>query len=197
MNKQRFRGFTLIELVTVVAVMGVLAAVAFPGMRDYMDKQRLVSQVRAISDLAQFARAEAIRHSSAAADRSVSMTVKPAAPWFVGLSSGAAACATPATCQLNQGAAAETRFLSKVAIAAAGPAPAIPAGDCSTCTMSLTPAAAQAVIVFDMRGLVTAGADQLITLQSPMNKQLGVSVSRLGRISICTPGGSVGGYPTC
>ena len=203
-HKQRSRGFTLIELVVVVAVLGVLAAVAFPGMRNYMDKQRLVSQVRAIAELAQVARAEAIKHSSGDALRTVSMTVSPAGSWFVGLSNGAAACTTPATCKSNEGGALVTKFASKIAIAAtgaspyiaAGTAPPIPAGPCPTCTF--TSPGGQQVVTFDMRGLVaTGGADLQITMQSPLGKQLGLSVSRLGRISLCTPGGSVGGYPTC
>ena len=207
--KQRAHGFTLVELLMVIAVLGVLAAVAFPGMRNYMDKQRLVSQVREIAELAQLARAEAIKHSSANALRSVSMTVSPAGSWFVGLSNGAAACTTPATCKINEGGDAVntfivTKFISKIAIAAtgalpyttAGSSPPIPAGPCPTCTFASP--GGQQVVTFDMRGLVaTGGADLQITMQSPMGKQLGLSVSRLGRISICSPGGSVGGYPTC
>ena len=186
MTKQRTRGFTLIELVTVVAVLGVLAAVAFPGMRAYMDKQRLVSQVRAISELAQFARVEAIKHSGIA-DRRISMNVSAPTPstWFVGLVNGDAACTTLATCVIEQvgNTVNQSYFVSSTA--------------CPNCTM--TSHATPARVVFDMRGIAstTANADQLITLQSPMNKQLSVSVSRLGRISICTPGGSLGGYPTC
>ena len=52
MGKRIVKGFTVIELMVTVAVLGVLAAVAFPNMRDYLDRQRLISQVRAISDRA-------------------------------------------------------------------------------------------------------------------------------------------------
>ena len=180
------RGFTLVELVTVVAVMGVLAAIAFPGMRNYMDKQRLVSQVRAISELAQLARGEAIKHSSSAAlniSKTVSMTINPGTPWSVGLSNGTAACSTIANCVINQ-AGTDVGYR-------------LTATECSTCTMSSP--AAQAVITFDTRGLVmtTGAADELVTLNSPLGKNLSLSVNRLGRISLCTTGNSVGGYPAC
>lgn len=174
------RGFTVIELMVTVAVLGVLAAVALPNMRDYLDKQRLVSQVRAISNLAQFARSEAIKHSGLLNLKTVSMTVSPTAPWFVGLANGSAACAG-ATCVINDAGGPVSHTVS--------------ATECPGCTMSSP--LAQAVIVFDLRGLVTGGADQSITLVSPLGRQLSLSISRLGRISLCTPGGSVSGYPTC
>lgn len=181
MGKRIVKGFTVIELMVTVAVLGVLAAVAFPNMRDYLDRQRLISQVRAISDLAQVARSEAIKRSAAsggAAVNTIAMTVSPVSPWYVGLATGSAACSGVA-CVIS--GSTDQRLVT--------------ATECSGCTMSSP--GAQAVIVFDLRGLVTGGADQAITLASPMGKQLSLSVSRLGRISLCTPGGSVNGYPSC
>lgn len=180
---RRARGFTLVELLTVVAVLGVLAAITFPNMRVYLDKQRLVSQVRAISEFTQLARAEAIKHSSSTDPKTVSMTVNPGAPWSIGLTNGAGACSTVANCVINQ---AGTNVGYRIT-----------GTECSSCTVSSP--VAQAVITFDTRGLVmTAGAaDQLITLNSPLGKNLSLSVSRLGRVSICTTGNSLGGYPAC
>jgi len=179
---KRSYGFTMIELLVTVAVLGVLAAVAFPNMREYLDKQRLVTQMRAISSLAQFARSEAIKHSGNTNFKSVAMTVSPAAPWYVGLANGTAACTDAATCVINEGGASVSHMVN--------------ATDCSNCATMTSPGG-QAVVVFDMRGLVTTGADQAITLQSPLGKQLSLSVSRIGRISLCSPGGSVIGYAAC
>lgn len=180
------RGFTMIELLATVAVLGVLMALAAPNMRDFLDRQRLVGQVREIANLAQLARSEAISHSAsgAAEVKSIAMTVSPGTSWFVGLANGTAACSNSGTpaCTINQGGA-------NVAHTVTG-------SQCSTCTMvSPTTAQGAKVVVFDLRGLVS-GTDRTITLQSPMGRQLSVSISRLGRISTCTPN-SLSGYPAC
>jgi type IV fimbrial biogenesis protein FimT len=182
--KNRAKGFTAVELMVTVAVLGVLAALAFPDMRDYLDRQRLISQMRAVSNLAQLARSEAIKRSAASgggAVSSIAMTVNPGTPWSIGLAAGSAACTTALTCVVPEGGTNTTRWVA--------------ADECPSCTMSAP--VAQAVMVFDLRGLVSGAADQSITLVSPMGKQLSLSVGRLGRISICTPGGSVKGFTSC
>lgn len=84
------RGFTIVELMITVAVLGILAAFAVPSMTDFYDRKRLVSQTEAISNLLQFARSEAIKHPSSTAGDLVTVTIKPSAPWFVGLRNGGA-----------------------------------------------------------------------------------------------------------
>jgi type IV fimbrial biogenesis protein FimT len=178
----RSRGLTLVELVVTLAVVGILAAVALPGMSDYFDRQRLVSQMREIADVAQLARSEAIKRSASGPSdlKTVAMTISPGSPWFIGLSNGTAAC-SGSGCVINEGGTAVSHTVT--------------ANQCSGCTMEAP--AAQAVVVFDLRGLVTGGTEQAITLQSPKGKQLSLTINRLGRISLCTPGGSLTGYPTC
>jgi len=61
MNGARSRGFTLIEIVIVMAIMGITLAFAMPRMQQWLDDQRLKSAARSIADALELGRAEAIR----------------------------------------------------------------------------------------------------------------------------------------
>jgi type IV fimbrial biogenesis protein FimT len=175
------RGFSLVEFMVTVVVIAILAAAAFPSMTDFFDRKRLVSQTEAIANLIQFARSEAIKHPTSTNANLVSASVNPGTPWSVGLSNGTAGCTDAATCVLSQSGTNITRYIT--------------ATECTGCTMSAP--ANQQIIVFDLRGLVSTGSAE-ITLQSPLGKKLAVSLSTIGRVTLCSPDGTLSGYPsTC
>jgi type IV pilus assembly protein PilE len=48
--KSRYKGFTVIELMIVVVIMAILAAIAVPGYRDYILRGKLVDAHNALSE---------------------------------------------------------------------------------------------------------------------------------------------------
>jgi type IV fimbrial biogenesis protein FimT len=62
--KRRSRGFTLVELMITIMVLGVLTAVAVPSFTSLLNRNRLASQSNDLLGAIQYARMEAIRTSS-------------------------------------------------------------------------------------------------------------------------------------
>ena len=62
-KKRRSSGFTLLELMVVVAVAGVLASLALPSFRDYVGTQRIRGASFDLSAAIIFARSEAIKRN--------------------------------------------------------------------------------------------------------------------------------------
>lgn len=58
------QGFTLIELVTVLAVMTILALLGLPALRELMSSQRLAVASHALVSSLNYARSEAIRRNA-------------------------------------------------------------------------------------------------------------------------------------
>ncbi len=60
MNK-RISGFTLIELMVTIAVIAIMAAIAFPNMRDFVATSRIANRAEQVGNLFRFAKGEAVR----------------------------------------------------------------------------------------------------------------------------------------
>lgn len=66
-GKQRQRGFTLIELMVAVAIIGVLAALAYPSYTEHVRKGRRADAQAALMELAQQLERHYTLHNSYAA----------------------------------------------------------------------------------------------------------------------------------
>ena len=61
MNMNEIKGFTVIELMIVVGVIGILLAVGLPGLQDTVSRMSTNSQAKALVASLNFARSEAIK----------------------------------------------------------------------------------------------------------------------------------------
>lgn len=191
MHARTVKGFTLIELMVVVAVIAILAVMAAPSYRDMIDRFRVRSAADDVLSVLSNARAGAVK---VGLDTAVSVTT--GSNWCVGATSAtvptggnqaigptACTCSNAATCLV------------------AGEQIAVPVGKHSGVTM-----ASGAGFTYDGKlGVVLnsgaiAAAPTPVVLRSPLGTyDVRVGVSPLGQATLCTPSGrpAMAGISAC
>jgi prepilin-type N-terminal cleavage/methylation domain-containing protein len=179
----RNKGFTLLELMIVVAIIGVIMSMAVPAFSDMIERNRLKSAVFSLRDDMQLARTKALKREQVGAAMTmtlqvlVSVTAGNAGAWCYGLSTGACDCtqaASAANCNIK-------------IISGSG--------------YSTTNITTAGTIVFDSRrgtATPTVAAGNVITFTtanytavvSTDTDASGDTIPDAGRVVICTPAGS-------
>lgn len=97
MLRQRNYAFTLVEVLIVIAIIGILSAIAVPSYQDMIERNRLKQAAEGLKSDLQFARTEAIKRSS-----NLNLTLL-AATWCYGIDDGNTACdcGTPGDCAIK------------------------------------------------------------------------------------------------
>jgi len=173
------RGFTLVEMMIVIAVLGIILTIAIPSFTEMMDSSRTRRAADAISSFLVNAKSEAIKRNMPV--RVVFQSESSGATWCAGMTT-ANTCdclATSNTCRLElEGVARILDGASYKNIVLNNPDD----GD----MFSFTP----------LRGAVNSGNAQV---QSDNGLQVRVVVTGTGRIRLCSPSGSgnMGGYAVC
>jgi len=184
-------GFTLVELMVVIAIVAILAVMAAPVYRDMVDRMRVRSAADDVLSVLSNARAGAVK---AGLDTAVSATT--GASWCVGATSAtvptggnaagnptACTCSAPATCLVS------------------GEQLAVPVGKHPGTSMSSGAGFSyDAKLGTVMTGGAVAAAATPIVLRSPTGKyDVRIGVSPLGQATLCTPSGkpAMAGISAC
>jgi type IV fimbrial biogenesis protein FimT len=169
MNRFKTTGFTLIEAMVVIAIIGILMAIAFPSYQRMIERNKLKQVAESLKSDMQLARTEAIKRSK---DVVLSRHTGTSGSWCYGLTEQSSCdCTTVNDCEIKQ--ISGGNFSSIVNMASAN----------NNSTFGFR------------RGTIDAGN---ITF-STTNYQARVVFSNTGRIKTCTPSGATGiiGYPAC
>lgn len=190
---RRSAGFTLVELLVTIAVLGILASVAAPSFTTMLEKRRLIAATEGVYAHLQFARSEAVKFGGS--DDNLNVIIKTATPWCLGLNSVANCDCTVARTPIT---------LADGSACAYGPDSDIDtdifpdltrnlsSDEFSNVSISTTKTNAQ---IDSVRGGFAGGGGS-ITFSSPSGLTTKVIFSKMGRVKICSDS-DLGGYPSC
>lgn len=191
MHARFSRGFTLVELMVVVAIVAILAVMAAPSYRDMIDRYRLRAATDDLVSVISNARVNAVKLDT---DVKVSFGSN-ADGWCM----GGKAAAAPSNGDPAEGVTGDCACAAANPVCSvAGESLLIPPGKHKDVGISDTPTAG---LTFDGNlGLLRPVESQTMHLSSPSGRYTArVIVRPLGQATICVPSGSpsMAGVPAC
>ncbi len=189
------RGFTLIELMVVIAVVATLLALVAPSFKRIIDVSRVRSVNAALVTDLQFARSEAasrnrqvfLRFDNTGTSTTCYVVLEGAAPSFCDCKRPpGTACTGPA----------DIKEIRTVQVdRALGLTVGLPAGVTQT-TMGFDPATGR-LLIAPLDVVQDAPGDFIIDVKNDNVGGLRTSVAPTGRPSVCSPSASISGVQTC
>lgn len=172
MYAKHAKGFTLVELMVVIAVVAILAAAAMPAYRNLLDRYRIGKAAEDVISVISNARAGSVK-----LHRRVSVAFTTSADWCVGANAAAAPSGGA-----RAGAAAACDCASPNTCSVDGEMLVVPLGKHPGVSMT----AASGNLEFDgIVGATTGLATRTVALQSPLGKYTAsIAVTPLGQATL-------------
>lgn len=182
-------GFTLVEFLVVLTVLAIVSVTALPSFEDFRARQRLRSAADNLYTDLQYARSEAVQ-------RNVRLTVSFSAggDWCYGIVEGTDAC----DCTETDTTAGDYCGIRRAHnIPADGARPDFPGVSISSASFG----GSASYRIDPRRGqLLDAAGDPVdgsILLAGAASRSVRADVNAIGRVRLCSPGGTVPGFPEC
>ena len=191
-------GFTLLETLIATTIVAILLMVSMPSFTTFYSNQRLIGAAEQVFNHLQQARTESVTRGQTVY---VNFSASGTTTWTYGMSS------ITSSCDLTKTAATDTGACVIVVNDGDATVHGVNGGsdtgdlvlyrfastDYDGVSMSVSGVTQFAFSA--LRGMAAAAGQVLLTGDN--GNQLRVDVSLLGRVKLCSPSGSVQGYPTC
>lgn len=182
-------GFTIVEFIVVMTVLAIVSVTALPSFEDFRARQRLRAAADNLHTDLQYARSEAVQRNTR-----ITVSFATGGGWCYGIVEGTDAC----DCTVADVTAAEYCGIKRAHnISADGARPDFPGVSVSSAAFDgsasyrIDPRRGQ---VLDASGDPVEGS---ILLVGAASRSVRADVNAIGRVRLCSPGGTVPGYPTC
>lgn len=212
------RGFSLVELMITVAILGIVLAIAVPSMSDFLDQRKVINAGEAVYSELQYARSEAIARSQ---NVFVSFSTNGTATWSVGVSTtsncdptqailtAADACVlviddgdgnVHATDPDGDGVFVDDPDDLVRRVISSTDFPDIVMGNTATPIAAVNMGGGTQANFDSTRGVVNGGGGTVVLrlVASNTTYEMQVILNVIGRVRLCSPAGNgVGGYTQC